>query len=193
MDDRLRSNAPFTLMTAALMLYFGWVAPARGVSASAFYNTTVDILYGTLRFGGLAMLAVAAGYFAGWKPTRWLNAAVSGACGLVLLLVGAYWLIDAGLASLQSLLLVVFGVMFLRDAASAWRSHVAERAAGDAAPDARDAPPVARPARPGPPQPAHPATLRPSTLADAENQPPPEGYLAALSKEDEKPPTASYE
>ena len=39
----------------------------------------------------------------------------------------------------------------------------------------------------------HPASVRPAALPKDGEPPPPEGYLAALAKEKDEPPTASFE
>lgn len=189
MSDSLRSNGPYSLIPAALMLYFGWMVLTPWEQPESFLQTTGNLLCWTLRLGGVGMGVVALLYFAGLPAARPIETIVSGGAGLLMVFGGGCGVVIARGGDFQAILYVVFGLMFLREARQAWRVHRAALAgAGAEAPVA-----AARPVSPAAPESPHPASIRPASLADADRNPPPDGYLDALAKEDDKPPTASYE
>lgn len=189
MSDSLRSNGPYSLIPAGLMLYFGWFVLTPWEQPDSFLQTTGNILCWTLRYGGIGMGLVALLYFAGQPAARPLETVVSGLSGLLMIFCGGYGVVRSGVGNFQAVLYVVFGLMFLREARQAWRVHAAIRM--NSGPENIVA--AARPVSSLPEEAPHPASIRPASLADADRSPPPEGYLDALAKEDDKPPTASYE
>jgi hypothetical protein len=94
------------------------------------------------------------------------------------------WIASGGGLDMQDLLILIFGGFFVSGARRSLSEYRSVRPAA--------APPVAR-ARSVESQPPHPASIRPASLTGADVEPPPEGYLAALSKEKDEPPTASFE
>jgi hypothetical protein len=207
------TNAAYAGIAALMMLFFGWFYGLSGISSNAFYNLTVDVFTWTLRIGGLAMLAVAIVCYTGQTVGLLLDAIVSGLCGAIIFGCGAYWLIDGlqgGGISINYLLYVIFGGMFLNSARANWQHWAASARPSDgfnASPPAvpldqstRTALPrrlrargdSPKPEPPNQPEPVHPASVRPESLTD-ETGPPPGGYLAALAREKEKPPQADYE
>lgn len=189
MSDSLRSNGPYCLIPAALMLYFGWMVLSPWEQPDSFLQTTGNLLCWTLRAGGAGMGVVALMYFAGLPAARPIETVVSGLSGLLMIFGGGCGVVIARGGDFQAILYVVFGLMFLREARQAWRMHRA--ALVGAGSEAYVA--AARPAYSASPERPHPDSIRPVSLADADRNPPPEGYLDALAKEDDKPPTASYE
>jgi hypothetical protein len=192
-------------ISALIMLIVGWAVAAKGISASTFYNTTVDVFFWSLRIGGIAMAIAAALCAADFRIGLLLEAITSAVCGLLMTLIAVYWLIDAGGLDLQYLLYVIFGGGFLTTATSTMRSYQALRAQGGHNPAAGaertggvfgvpggggQSPPYQRAPVP---EAVHPASVRPASLPKESEPPPPEGYLAALAKEKDEPPTASFE
>jgi hypothetical protein len=187
------------------MLIIGWAFAAKGVSPSTFYNTTVDIFFWSLRIGGIAMALAAALCAADFRAGLLVEALVSIACGALMVLIGIYWMIDAGGFDLQYLLYLIFGGGFISTAAGAMRNYraiglqVGQRPPYEAEESSSRTDRVFSIPQGGGPSPpyraeaVHPASVRPSSLP-AEGEPaPPEGYLAALAKEKDEPPTASFE
>jgi hypothetical protein len=200
MNRDAKDNAMWAGIAALLMLVYGWGFAAKGISDNEFYNVTVAIFYWMLRIGGIAMVVVTVVCALGRPFGLLLDTFVSGICGLIMVACPAYWLLAEGLF-INYLMYLVFGVLFLGAARGCWQAYrLAGRPVGSAPPPA---PPAAPPRKwlgietlepPKPPpkaEPPHPASIRPMSLGEGD-QPPPEGYLAALAKEDEQPPTASY-
>lgn len=182
MNAHARQNAFWAGLAALMMLYFGWVKTGEGISGNAFYDTSVDVFYWMLKIGGILMLIVSAMCGTGVRAGLLLDVVVSGICGSVMVFCGVYWGVNNGI-DMYYLLYAVFGVMFLGSAKSCWVSYHASR------PPPPDVGPVVAP----PPEPVHPASIHPASLPDDTQAPPPEGYLAALAKEDDDPPRASFE
>jgi hypothetical protein len=178
-----RQNAVQSGIAAVMMLIFGWAFASKGISSSAFYNATVAVFYWSLRIGGIGLAIAAALCAANLRVGLLIDAVVSGLCGALMALIAVYWLIDAGGFDLQLFIYLIFGGGFMSAAVSAMRSYRAmESESGRAR--AYTAP-VA--------EPVHPASIRPAALPKDGEPPPPEGYLAALAKEQDEPPTASFE
>ncbi len=201
-----RQNAIQAGIAAMLMLFVGWVFAAKGISGNKFYNATVDVFYWSLRIGGILMALVAALCAANLRLGLLFDAIVSGACGVIMALIAIYWLIDAGGVDLQSLIYLIFGGGFVSASLSAMRSYRMAGARDGPGRATEDALGVPRPVRHGgsetgtpdatratPATMVHPASLRPEALPKEGEPPPPEGYLAALAKEKDDPPTASFE
>lgn len=204
MNRDAKDNAVWTGIAAVLMLAYGWGIGLRGTSDSEFHNATVAVFTWMLRTGGIALAAVTVVCALGWRVGLLFDAIVSGICGLIMAACAIYWLTTRGFG-LHYLLYLLFGGLFLSAARGCWRAYwLAARPAMSKPPPAPPAAPPRKwlgietlePPRPLTPppkaEPPHPASIRPKSLGEG-NQPPPEGYLAALAKEDEQPPTASYE
>lgn len=186
MDHRYRFIASQSLFAGALLTIYGWFLSARGISPSDTYNTIVDVFYWTLRVGGPLMLLAGAACFAGLRPGMFIDAAAAGICGVMMLvyaLAGVFTGVGFGV---NNLLALVFGVLFLSSARRSMEYYLSSRRA--------HANVEARPAREARPvfEAVHPASVRPASLP-AEGEPPPaEGYLAALARENEDPPSAAH-
>ncbi len=187
MSLNTRNHAGHAAVAAALMLLYGWLFKAIGISGSDFYNAMVDLFFWTLRIGGLILALGAALCAAG---TRWgllVDFAAGGACGLIMALYAISGAI-AGLGiGLQDLIILVFAVGLVHSSLASLRTFLAERAPSK--------PRMAFQAKAPSPDaaPAHPASIHPESLPEEGDAAPPEGYLAALSKEKDEPPTASFE
>lgn len=200
MPATARQNAIQAGIAAMLMLFIGWFFASKGISSNRFYNATVDVFYWSLRVGGILMALVAALCAANLRAGLFFDAIVSGVCGVIMALIAIYWLIDAGGGDLQSLIYVIFGGGFVSASISAMRSY---RAAGmNGGRYAEDAAVAREPSGHGPAyrdhrapvvEAVHPASVRSEALPKDGEPPPPEGYLAALAKEKDEPPTASFE
>lgn len=198
MNRHARDNALWAGIAAALMLYYGWGTGGWAIpsDATAFYETTIRIFDWMLRIGGILLAVVAVLCFAGIRLALLMDAFVSGLCGLIMVACPAYWILNDGLG-IQYLMYVVFGVMFLNAARGCWTAFHASGPATAGTPSRRTGwfgvQPLPAPQAPPPPDPVHPASIHPESLPKDGEPPPPEGYLAALSKEKDEPPTASYE
>jgi hypothetical protein len=206
MNQQAKDNAVWAGIAALLMLVYGWRYGTVGISDSGFYNTTVAVFNWMLRIGGIGMAGVAIICFAGLRVGLLIDVLVSGICGLIMVACAGYWLLSGGFG-FNDLLFLAFGGMFLNAARGCWSAYAASgpAAVGGASavggPAAGGGPsagrgwlgvkPLQPPKPPSPPEPPHPASVRPKTLPE-DGQPPPEGYLAALAKEDDEPPTAAH-
>jgi hypothetical protein len=202
MNRDAKDNAVWAGVAAVLMLGYGWGMAGWIIPSDAgeTYRLLVHVFDWMLKIGGIAMAVVTVVCALGWRVGLLLDVLVSGICGLIMAGCPLYWLLTRGLA-LTYLVYILFGVLFLGAARGCWQAY---RLAGcPVGPAPPPAPPAAPPRKwlgietlepPKPPpkaEPPHPASIRPKSLGEGD-QPPPEGYLAALAKEDEQPPTASY-
>jgi len=186
MDERARATGIHAAIGALLMLGYGWGMGGFSSlsSAGGFYIAAVSVFNGMLKFGGIAMAVSAAICLTGKAVGLLTDAVVSGICGLVMVGCAVIWIASGGGFDMQDLLILIFGGLFI---SGARRSLSEYRSVQPTA-----APSVAR-AGNVESQPPHPASIRPASLGGADDEPPPDGYLAALSKEKDEPPTASFE
>ncbi len=186
MTDRYRQVATHALAAGLLMSVFGWFFASTGISKSEFYNTMVDVFYWMLRIGGGLMMIVGVCCIVQLRGALLADAMVAGLCGLVMLLYSASGLLSGVGIHLNHIVVLVLGLMFLGSARQSMVLFAAEGASIVARPgvDRAAAPPV---------ESIHPASVHPRSLPTELEPPPPDGYLAALSKEKDEPPTASYE
>ncbi|OWY71676.1 hypothetical protein B7486_08370 [cyanobacterium TDX16] len=186
MDERARATGIHAAIGALLMLGYGWGMGGFSAlgSASNLYTAAVALFNGMLKFGGIAMAISAAICLTGRSVGLLTDAVVSGICGIVMVGCAVIWITSGGGIDMQDLLILIFGGLFV---SGARRSLSEYRSVQPIA-----APPVAR-AGSVESQPPHPASIRPPSLSGADAEPPPDGYLAALSKEKDEPPTASFE
>jgi hypothetical protein len=181
MNQYARQNASYTGFSGLMMLAYGWGMGIHGTSSSAFYNMTVAVVQGVLKFGGIALVAVAVISYMGLGVSLILEAIASGICGAILVMGSLYWMISGQAFGMIDFIFLIFGGLLLKDAVSAWQALRLKP---------RTAPLPVQPARP---EPIHPASVRSSVLPGVGEPAPEEGYLAALAREQEKPPTANYE
>ena len=186
MNENARRNAVQTAIAALLMLFYGWFVSPKGVSEDAVYNFSVSLFCWMLRIGGILLAITAVICFAGQRVGLLLDFIVSGASGIIMIVSAAYQIkcdVRDNAPIVQNILIVVFGVMFIRAASISFSlySRSADESPGTA---------VAQLATPASP---HPASIRSDALPGESEPPPADGYLAALSKESQTPPTASHE
>ena len=174
-----RANAANTAFAAILMLLYGWYfSGATGLSKDPTYNAAVDVFPWALRGGGVLMLIAAIVSFMGLRVGLLIDSIATGLSGVALGACALVWLTKSPSIDVQDVVILVFSLILVRAAWIAWQMFSG---------------PPARPAPPPPPDPIHPASLRPESLPKEGEPPPPDGYLSALAKEKEEPPTASYE
>ena len=185
MSAPARQNAAQSAVTGLIMLLYGiylrindWSKP----DADSLYSLAVEVFKWTLIVGGGAMLVVAAVCFAGKRIGVLLDCLLSGTCGLIMIACAGIWLTRGKGMDLQDIVILIFGVIFIR---AAWVSWSIFAEASEPAPET---------AGPAPePEPIHPASIHPDVLPQEGEAPPAEGFLAAMSKDKNEPPTASYE
>jgi|GEM_PF-1358780 len=202
MDQRAKQNAFSVGIAAMVMLIYGFAFGGFGVAPDLgpFYETTIHVFNGMLKIGGVALAIVAVLSLAGLRVALLCDFLISGMCGIIMAACGVYWTVQERSFDIQNLMILVFGVMFVRSALVSWSLFgTGEAAAGEGGTPTgggwfgRKSAPTQEPQEPVAPEPIHPASVHPSSLPGEGEAPPEEGYLAALSKEDEEPPTASFE
>lgn len=187
MNDRIRHTAAQALFAGLLMCLYGWFMTAKGVSSSAAYNGIVDVFYWMLRIGGILMLIGGALCYGGMRIGVLVDAITAGVCGAIMLLYGVAGPLTGVKMGINNVLALIFGVLFLSAARGSSMLYLAS--VGSTAKR-----PIVRPVNASPVvEPIHPASVRPPGLPGAGDPPPADGYLAALAREDEEPPTASFE
>jgi hypothetical protein len=185
MNVHAKQTAATTGLAALLMLLYGWYGGGpQGVSSSDLYNSAIDLFRWMLRIGGMAMLLTSVVCFTGLRVGLLLDFLVTGLCGAIMLGVGVIGLFAGGAPGLQDILVLIFGLVFLRAAWSSWALHGEAGQPAESAVAARGA---------SAPEAAHPASVHPEALPKDGEPPPADGYLSALAKEKEEPPSASYE
>ena len=123
----VRSNTGGAALAAGLLIFFGFIYLAEPVAGAG-----LSLLFYTLRFGGLAMVAVSVWLAFGHLPALAADAAVSILVGALIALAGAFMLIG-GVWWVQALVILVSGGTFLtgglrngRDFLDMWRIETAE-------------------------------------------------------------------
>jgi hypothetical protein len=183
MNKYARQNAVQSAITAVIMLLYGFYLSATGWSSTVtdeLYNIAMEVFKWTLKGGGAAMLVVAILCLAGQRVGLLLDCLVSGACGLIMAACGGIWMARGKGLDLQDIVVLVFGLIFMRAAWISWTLFA-------------ETPAEAPPQPPPEPEPIHPASIHPDVLPREGDAPPEEGFLAAMAKEKKEPPTASYE
>jgi len=134
---QLRQTATSAFIAGVLMLLFGYYLYSgnyRGVTDSQVYNASVVVFVWTLLVGGAAMLLSAVLCL---LQSRWallFDAVATGSIGALLLVIGVIQITSGG-ADLNTILMLVFGVMFLRSASISWGGY-RDLPGGLASPDA---------------------------------------------------------
>lgn len=179
MSQNAKYNASAAAIAAALMLYFGWVAGGMqgAVDHGAAYDLSFKVFNWMLRIGGLAMVVTAIICYTGKVVGLLMEAITSAVCGILMLGCAATWLAFERSLDLNTLLVGVFSLTFLSAARHAWTMYKVDSGSTVRA--------VAMPVMPAEPVPPHPASQASSALPKEGEPPPEEGYLAALSKEED--------
>ena len=123
----VRSNTGGAALAAGLLIFFGFIYLAEPVAGAG-----LSLVYYTLRYGGLAMVAVSVWLSFGHLPALAADAAVSIVVGALIALAGALMLIG-GFWWVQALIILVSGGTFLtgglrsgRDFLDMWRIETAD-------------------------------------------------------------------
>ena len=187
MDERARATGVHAGIAALLLPAYGWGMGGFGdlSSAGAAYAAAIAVFNAMLKFGGIAMAITAAICLAGKRVGLVVDAVVAGLCGIIMVGCSLIWLATGGGIDFQDIMILIFGGLFISGARRSWADYQSAGGARAAV--------VARAVTPKDPEAPHPASIRPASLAGAEDTEPPEGYLAALSKEKDEPPTANFE
>ena len=127
---RVRQNAGSAAIAAALMIYFGFFRLLEP-SGSDLFQRAGWVFYHTLRIGGIVMGLVGAWSLLGHRPVLLVDAAASIIIGALLILTGAAMGIDGG-DLLQTVFMIVFGIMFISAGVRSARTYADLRAAPDA-------------------------------------------------------------
>jgi len=143
----------------------------------AIYNFSVDLFNYMLLIGSFAFFAIAAFCLTGRLIAMLSDAAVSFVCGGIMIACSIVWMISFKSILLNSIMFVVVGFILVRSGLGALDMY---RRLIVTAPDATTSSPPTVPQEPTAP---HPASQASSALPKDGEPPPPEGYLAALSKE----------
>ncbi len=186
--------------TGLLMLGYAYFQPLGGdPDLGAVYVISFDVFNLTLYVGGTLLLVAAALGTAGIGAAALLDAVVSCLSGVLMLACAACWTVFEGAFDLINLMILIFGLVMARSGIrglASYRAMVSRGSSGGSpvrgasrgwfgtqrgSPSA-PVPPVA-------PERVHPASMASSALPNADEAPPEEGYLAALSKEQDDPPS----
>lgn len=199
MNEHAKQNAFFAGIAGLMMLGYAFgMGMSPRFDHGPVYAFSFNLFDWMLKIGGAALLIVAALCFSGRSIGMFLDAIVSKLCGIIMVGCAVCWTVYEGGLDLTNLLIGIFGVMFIKSAITNWRLYFSRAGTGE--PIRRESerrwfsgavlePPKAQP--PPGPRPIHPASLQSEVLPKDDEPPPPEGYLAALAKEKEDPPTAA--
>jgi hypothetical protein len=190
MNEHARGNATHTLIAGiVLLIVFWWYTDFGGFSEDSVFNILADVSIWTFRIGGVALVLISLSLFAGRSIGLLLDAVVSACIGIVMLACGVYGAAIYEESRLYYLLFALFGLIFSKAAYNSFQAYK-HRPAEEfgAAPASAMA---GGPEKPPADEPVHPASVHPDALPEDGEPPPDDGYLAALSKEKDEPPSDS--
>ncbi len=110
-EGNVRHHTGAAALAGALLIFFGFFYLAKP-AGSDLYGKAGIVFFHTLRFGGLAMVAVAVWLSLGHLLALIVDAAVSVVVGVLFIVTGVVMIIDGG-GMLQTLINVVCGTMFM--------------------------------------------------------------------------------
>jgi hypothetical protein len=119
---QMRQTAISAAIAAVLMLFFGFTYGFEGEIEPTAYSISQAVFLATLRIGGILMVLSALLLVLGVRSALLLDAIFAGLIGVALLGVGIVW-IAIGIIAIDSVLLVLFGGMFLHSARQSWLGH----------------------------------------------------------------------
>ena len=119
--SRVRQNAWSAGIAAILLIVFGFYYLGRPTGTGLFERSAL-IFFFTLRVGGIALAAIAVGSVLAYRPVLVIDAVVSVAIGVAFALTGVGMLVGGG-GTLQTVLQVVFGGMFISSGVRNWREY----------------------------------------------------------------------
>lgn len=174
----VKGHATSVAFPGVIMLVYSQFGglPAHMDEHGALYNFSTDLFRYMLLIGGLVFLAIAAFCLSGRLVAMLSDAAVSFLCGGIMVACSIIWMATFKAVMLNSIMFVIIGFILIRSGMGALDMY---RRLIVTAPDA----PTASPSAPQTPPAQHPASKASSALPKDGEPPPPEGYLAALSKE----------
>lgn len=201
--QQMREIASSAAIGAALTLFAGFYLDLEGISDSRFYNGSVGLFTWTMKVGGVLMGLGAVLLWMGVRPALAIDAVLAMGIGAIMVAVGGIWL---GYRDFQGFLLLIFGAMFIRSGWGSWmagRPVVARPAVElERELDRAGAPPPVPPVDENVRQSARERLLagkkdetaaaaaaersRPPAIPEAPRaeEPPPEGFLAQLGRDD---------
>lgn len=185
MENHSRQAASYTAFSGLVMLLYGAYLFSTGFSAvssaPAIYSAAIELFKWTLLVGGLLLLVTAVVCAVGHRAGLILDAVISGVCGALLVGCAGIWFAKGRGFDIQDAVVMIFGVILVREAMGSWKIYVASASQTGFPVDlVRE------------PEPIHPASIRPESIPEGD-EPPAEGYLAAMAKDKQEPPSASYE
>jgi len=199
----VRRNVWPAAIAAVLLCYYGFQALVEPQGGDLFTRSNW-VFFHTVRIGGVAMAVLAVWCWLGRPAALAVDGVVSMAIGVSFILSGGGMLIDSGGSiGFNTILIILFGMMFFGSGRHNWQTYrhlaaggrvVVEQYTETFTPPVRPAAPATRSPDPAPgvATPVRPiedacaADTTPTEQGDTgEEEPPPEGFLAAMAK---KPP-----
>jgi hypothetical protein len=113
----VRSQALWAAIAAAMMLYIGFT---YSLAVDAF---PAQLLFMTLRYGGIAMAVSAVLLLTGWPAALMIDGVFAMIIGAALALAGALWIIEIRTVDLQTILQLVFGYLFFTSGLRGFRDY----------------------------------------------------------------------
>ena len=113
----VRSQALWAAIAAAMMLYIGFT---YSLAVDAF---PAQLLFMTLRYGGIAMAVSAVLLLTGWPAALMIDGVFAMIIGAALALAGALWIIEIRTVDLQPILHLVFGYLFFTSGLRGFRDY----------------------------------------------------------------------
>ncbi len=162
----VRRNTMSAAIAAALLCYYGYYGLAEPVVTDLFTRSNW-LFYHTLRIGGPLMGLLAVGSLSGVIEVFAVDGVVSAVIGVLFVLAGGGMLIDGG-GSLNTILIMFFGLMFFGSGRRNWQAYRHLAAGGRVArEDVFVPPPSSAPCAPAVEPPvaemtSHPASVRPT-------------------------------
>lgn len=181
---QLRQTALSAAVSGALMLFFGF-RDIQGLDSEA-YNQVIDVFVWTLRIGGFAMLLSAALCLLQFPVALAYDALAAALIGLLLIGEALGMIAIARSADILDVLLLLFGVMFVRSGWVSWASYrdgvLAENAELPEGADPEEQPGEARTDSTRDQEPSAGDNVKPGELSGPADNSPPSGFLADLGK-----------
>lgn len=200
--EAVRGHAGSQFMEAAMLLGIGFYLHLTGFSGygdSQLFIRSVDLVVWTFLVGGFCSLMAALACLTGRTWALLADAVIGGLIGAILLACGLYWLIES---QMMGILVALVGLFDLNAAKGSWQNYRAVTLIGgtpDLMPESPTASLTAQPAA-APPDPQAKAQAMERLLASKQaappapvsadlrprkNEPPPDGFLAELGREQE--------
>ena len=128
-QSRVRSYAGSAAIAAVLMLYFGF-AYLQEPTGTDLFSRSQGGFYHTLRIGGIAMAVLALWFWTGHSAALVLDVLISAIIGAIFAMTGLGMGMDGG-GMLQSLLIIIFGWMFISAGVHHWKTYKQMKASSE--------------------------------------------------------------